>query len=72
MPRQPGQVRDAIKEALREAEDGEATPRELHTAVTKKLGTNVPQSSIRSYLRLNTPKIFERTGRGRYRMIKND
>lgn len=31
----------------------------------------MPPSSIRSYLNLNTPKTFERTGRGRYKLNAN-
>ena len=36
-------------------------------AVKSRLG-DVPPSSIRSYLNLNTPKTFQRTDRGRYRL----
>ncbi len=44
--------------------------REILDAVKTRVG-DVPASSIRSYLNLNTPKIFERTGRGRYRLKLN-
>jgi len=39
-------------------------------AVETTIGRDVPQSSVRSYLRLNTgeSKVFERTERGRYRL----
>lgn len=30
------------------------------------LQTEVPASSVRSYLNINTPEKFSRTGRGRY------
>lgn len=63
----PGQVRDAITSFLRER-DGEAAVAEIHAAVEKKLGTRVSASSVRSYLNLNTPALFERPTRGRYRL----
>lgn len=61
----PGTVRDAILAYLSETE--EASVSEIRAAVISKLG-NVPASSIRSYLNLNAPDYFERTGRGRYRL----
>jgi hypothetical protein len=64
--RRPGEVRDAIVAHLREA--GEASTSEIRAAVEQRLATPVPASSVRSYLRLNTPATFERTGRGRYRL----
>jgi DNA modification methylase len=67
MARAPGTVRDAILAYLSEA--GEASVGEIRAAVAKKLG-DVPASSIRSYLNLNAPDQFERTGRGRYRLKK--
>jgi site-specific DNA-methyltransferase (adenine-specific) len=39
----------------------------IASAVKYRIG-DVPSSSIRSYLSLNTPNTFERTGRGRYRL----
>ena len=67
MARAPGTVRDAIVAYLHET--GEASTAEICAAVVKKLGS-VPASSIRSYLNLNVPEQFERTGRGRYRLKK--
>lgn len=32
------------------------------------LGEDLPASSVRSYLRLNTPKTFERLGLGKYKL----
>lgn len=64
--RRPGQVRDAIVSFLRS--HGEASVSEIRTAVSAELGGEVPASSVRSYLNLNTPATFERTGRGRYRL----
>lgn len=65
----PGLIRDSIVEFLN-AFDGEASMAELTAAVHKRVG-EVPDSSIRSYLNLNTPSIFERTGRGRYRLKRH-
>lgn len=62
----PGSIRDSIIDYLL-AVDGEATTAQITAAVASKLGA-VPASSVRSYLNLNVPKIFERTGRGRYRL----
>lgn len=64
--RPPGQVRDAIVEFLRSRD--EASVKEIRAAVSTKLGGDVAASSVRSYLNLNTPVAFERTGRGRYRL----
>ena len=66
--RAPGQVRDAILEFFRQ-HGGEVTVAEVCHAVSEKIGA-VPQSSIRSYLRLNTPGTFRRVSRGRYRLVK--
>ncbi|MEX2440402.1 MAG: hypothetical protein WD739_11090 [Actinomycetota bacterium] len=64
--RRPGEVRDAIIAFLRERR-GEATVAEIRQAVVEAVG-DVPPSSVRSYLNLNTPATFVRTGRGRYRL----
>jgi len=69
MARAPGTIRDAILNYLVEMSDREATIGDIRAALAKKLG-DVPASSIRSYLNLNVPDIFERTGRGRYRLKK--
>jgi site-specific DNA-methyltransferase (adenine-specific) len=66
----PGNVRDAIVGYLA-ARGSEATTKEIHDALVRNLGS-VASSSVRSYLNLNTPEIFERTGRGRYRLKLND
>ncbi len=64
--RRPGEVRDAIVGYL--ASIGDATVSEIRSAVANQLGSEIPASSVRSYLNLNTPTMFERTGRGRYRL----
>jgi len=59
----PGSVRDAIVNYLTAAEC--ASVAEIQQAVAGTLGA-VSASSVRSYLNLNTPELFERTSRGQY------
>lgn len=66
----PGVVRDAIVGHLRTVNDA-ATVTEIYEAVSKRLG-DVPPSSVRSYLNLNEPRLFERVARGRYRLRGDD
>lgn len=66
MTHAPGVIRDVVRSYLA-ALGGEATVAEIHAAVEGRLGA-VPASSVRSYLNLNTPEVFERVGRGRYRL----
>ena len=61
----PGSVRDSIVEFLSTTES--ASLHEIHHAVGARLGT-VAASSVRSYLNLNVPDLFERVGRGSYRL----
>jgi DNA modification methylase len=68
MARAPGSIRDAILAYLTDI-GGEASLADIRAAVSKKLG-EVSSSSVRSYLNLNVPETFERTGRGRYRLKK--
>jgi len=67
--RSPGVVRDAITQYLKTIK-GDASINEIHQAVCEALDGEVPKSSIRSYLNLNTPDVFLRTERGRYRMVR--
>lgn len=68
MPRlQPGQVRDALIHALTGLHDG-VTLTDLQVLVERQVGVPVAKSSVRSYLNLNTPSLFERTDRGCYRL----
>jgi DNA modification methylase len=60
----PGEVRDAIVDVLSLKPSG-ASVAEIEAEVRDRLG-QVPGSSIRSYLRLNTPALFERTERAHY------
>jgi len=62
----PGVIRDSIVDFL-SAVGGTASTSEIMTAVRSQVG-NVPASSVRSYLNLNTPTAFERTKRGHYRL----
>ena len=64
--RKPGAVRDAIIDALAFRTHG-ATIAEITREVSARIGPT-PGSSIRSYLRLNTPKLFEKLDRGHYRV----
>jgi DNA modification methylase len=61
----PGTVRDSIVSYLSAAES--ASVAEIQQAVEARIGS-VPTSSVRSYLNLNTPDVFERTARGQYRL----
>jgi len=60
----PGEVRDAIVRSLVRHE-GRASVAAIAEDVNGELGV-VPSSSVRSYLRLNTPALFARAERGQY------
>ncbi|MEX0777884.1 MAG: DNA methyltransferase [Phycisphaeraceae bacterium] len=62
----PGQVRDAIVTYLSLCRTP-ASVAEIRSAVAGQVKSLAP-SSVRSYLRLNTGTIFEKTGHGRYRL----
>ncbi len=62
--RRPGEVRDAIVAVLAVRPNGATVP-EIEEAVRQMIGQAAP-SSVRSYLRLNTPDLFERLARGHY------
>lgn len=64
MRRRPGEVRDAIVEVLDGRKAG-ATVQEITSEVAGLIG-DVPASSVRSYLRLNTPALFARMDRAQY------
>lgn len=64
MRKRPGEVRDAIVSVL-EARPHGASVTEITQHVTLLLG-DVPASSIRSYLQLNTPELFARMDRAQY------
>lgn len=60
----PGRVRDAIVHVLEHRGTG-ASVAEISTEVSRLIGP-VAASSVRSYLRLNTPEVFARMDRGQY------
>lgn len=62
--RRPGEVRDAIVQVLQGHHHG-ASVQQITKHVTDLIGV-IPPSSVRSYLRLNTPSIFARTERAQY------
>lgn len=64
MRKRPGQVRDAIVQVL-ETQPLGASVRDITDGVASLIG-DVPASSVRSYLRLNTPELFARMDRAQY------
>jgi DNA modification methylase len=68
MARAPGSIRDAILAYMTNL-NADASVAEIKEAVGSRIG-DVPSSSVRSYLNLNVPDTFERTGRGRYGLKK--
>lgn len=64
MRRRPGEVRDAIVQVLNERATS-ASVHEITDGVVELIG-DVPASSVRSYLRLNTPALFARMDRAQY------
>ncbi len=64
--RKHGAVRDAIVDALAYRLNG-ASVAEITQDVSARIG-ETPASSIRSYLRLNTPGLFTKIDRGHYRV----
>ena len=64
MRRKPGEVRDAIVDVLEKAPAGASAG--LISAEVSRLIGEVSASSVRSYLRLNTPEVFLRMDRGQY------
>lgn len=62
--RRPGEVRDAIISVLSTTTHG-ASVHQIERHVANLIGS-AARSSVRSYLRLNTPSLFVRTSRGHY------
>ncbi|ALA56452.1 DNA methyltransferase [Nitrospira moscoviensis] len=62
--RKPGEVRDAILTVLAAHPQG-ASVQSIEQHVTQLIGESAT-SSVRSYLRLNTPSVFVRTARAHY------
>ncbi len=63
---QPGRVRDAILRVM-SAASRPLSVQQIGDRVNLVAGPT-PASSVRSYLRLNTPAVFARESRGRYRL----
>ena len=68
--RSPGEVRDAVRRTLQARPSG-ASVGEIVASVRDLLG-DVSGSSIRSYLRLNTPQSFARPRRGYYKLANEE
>jgi site-specific DNA-methyltransferase (adenine-specific) len=65
--RRPGEIRDAIISFF-QTHQREATPAEIRIAVADFLKSQIPESSVRSYLRLNTPGQFLQPSPGKYQL----
>jgi hypothetical protein len=63
--RPPGETKQVVMEYLADAT--EASVAEISAEVRRRLGP-VPSSSIRGHLNANTPGLYERVRRGRYRV----
>ena len=68
--RPPGEVRDAVRRTLQARPSG-ASVGDIVAGVRELIG-EVSGSSIRSYLRLNTPQSFARPRRGFYQLTDNE
>ena len=62
----PGRVRDAILQVLAHTSE-DLTAKRIAGRVSRIIGPT-PESSVRSFLRLNTPSLFAREARGVYRI----
>ena len=65
----PGQVRDAIIRTLKHTSEALSAKRIARRV--SALNGPTPESSVRSYLRLNTPELFVRESRGVYHLRAN-
>ncbi|MDP9476890.1 MAG: hypothetical protein M3R38_14595 [Actinomycetota bacterium] len=63
--RVPGEVRDAIRDFMRERDGGPVRTGEIRTALRERIG-DVPSSSVRSSLQAE--RYFERVGRGEFKL----
>jgi len=62
----PGRIRDAILQAMTLTSEP-LSVKDIQDRVSKVIGP-IPTSSVRSYLRLNTPDLFVRENRGVYHL----
>ncbi|MDE0038011.1 MAG: DNA methyltransferase [Gammaproteobacteria bacterium] len=65
--RPPGEIRDAVLSILRAHPSGVSVSAIIDEA-RRMLDDGVRESSVRSYLRLNTPRLFHRLARGQYQL----
>jgi len=65
--RRPGEIRDAILNFF-ENHEHEATPTEIRKTIADHLKAKISESSVRSYLRLNTPEQFVQPSPGKYQL----
>ena len=65
----PGQVRDSILQVLAHTNDG-LSAKEIAKRVATLIGPT-PESSVRSFLRLNTPELFVNDRRSIYQLHRN-
>ena len=66
---EPGRVRDAINRVMH-VSTAPLSIREIEEGVNELIGPT-PPSSVRSYLRLNTPRLFIRESRGLYALKRS-
>lgn len=66
----PGVVRDAVRAVMAEAAPEAMSLADLHSAVVKRVGQEVSESSVRSSVLLH-PETYVRVARGRYRLGDN-
>lgn len=65
--RRPGEIRDAILNFFK-IHQREATPAEIRIAIADHFKAKISESSVRSYLRLNTPHQFVQPSPGKYQI----
>ena len=66
----PGHVRDSIVCVMKFASEG-LSAKQIAERV-EKINGPTPESSVRSYLRLNSPELFVKEGRGIYRLREGE
>ncbi len=65
--RRPGEIRDAIVKYLSGCKEP-AKVSDIHAALEKQFGVPVARSSVRSSLNFGVDDLYERVGRGQYRL----
>lgn len=67
----PGEIRDAIVGVLQD-NGSTLSVADIQSGVASRLGSKIPSSSVRSYLRLNEGTVFTRRARGQYSLVWRD